>query len=76
VRRREVWLKGVVTNLNPNGTLLEFGKPISYSEGRQRTKVDSIAGYCFNIPACAFGRGDLDIDELEVLCRQSVDVDQ
>jgi hypothetical protein len=76
VRKCAVKLKGVVTNYNPNETMAKFGKLRHCSEEGWRAIVGGFSGCCFNVPSSAFGKADLDIDELEVLCRQSVDVDQ
>jgi hypothetical protein len=83
----EIRLEGKVTSDNPNEIKVDFKKLKHYSEGNKRPSFSSshsgppTSGCCFNhhpvtmLPR-GFGRQGLSIEELEVLCRQSVDVDQ
>ena len=69
----EIRLCGVVTNDNPNEIAVSFEKARHYSDRGWQQVED---GCCFNYPNRAFGMDHLSLEELEVLCRQSVDVDQ
>jgi hypothetical protein len=75
----EIRLEGEVTRDNPNEIEVDFETLKHYSEsGRRPSYIRYLpaAGCCFNNVPTGFGRQGLNIEELEVLCRQSVDVDQ
>jgi hypothetical protein len=75
----EVRLEGEVTRDNPNEIEVDFETLKHYSESCRRPShigYRPAAGCCFNNVPRGFGRQGLNIEELEVLCRQSVDVDQ
>ena len=72
-----VRLSGIVTSDNPNEIMVHFQKAKHYSEGGWRARFPFYdVGCCFNTRGRAFGTRSLDVEELETLCRQSVDVDQ
>jgi hypothetical protein len=78
----EIRLEGEVTSYNPNEVEVDFETLKHYSEGGSgaprfpRARAHGRAECCFNLTPTGFGRQGLNIEELEVLCRQSVDVDQ
>jgi hypothetical protein len=69
----EIRLCGVATQDNPNETAVQFEKVRHYTEGGWHGRH---VGCCFNQPGRAFGMEHTSLEVLEVLCRQSVDVDQ
>ncbi len=73
IRTCGIRLCGVVTNDNPNEIAVPFERVRHYSEGGWQ---HDYAGCCFNRPGRAFGMDYTSLEGLEVLCRQSIDVDQ
>jgi hypothetical protein len=72
----EIRLEGEVTRNNPNEIGVDFYMLNHYSGVRRGPSLIHYHGCCFNRVPRGFGRQGLNIEELEVLCRQSVDVDQ
>ena len=73
IRTCEIRLCGVVTDDNPNEIAVQFEKVRHYSEGGWQ---GDHVGCCFNGLGRAFGMEYTSLEELEMLCKQSVDVDQ
>jgi hypothetical protein len=81
----EIRFCDVMTSDNPNEILVPFPAMKHYSEGGWRSRSQHDIGCCFHELSThfrrqwlntAFGRRGLNIEQLEELCKQSVDVDQ